>query len=60
MINKERWVDIMRAAGLNDEDMHSWHIQFEKMEPDAHQEFLESLGIKPAEITKIREWSGKA
>ncbi len=57
MITKERWVAIMRAAGLNDEDMHNWHIHFEKMEPDAHQEFLESLGIQPPEINKIREWS---
>jgi DNA-binding transcriptional MerR regulator len=57
MITKDRWVEIMRAAGFNEEDMHNWHIQFEKMEPDAHQEFLESLAIKPAEINKIREWS---
>ena len=57
MISKERWVAIMRAAGLNDQDMHNWHIQFEKMEPEAHQEFLESLGIKPDEINRIREWS---
>jgi len=57
MLNKERWVDIMRAAGLTEEDMHNWHTQFEKMEPDAHQEFLESLGIKAPEIQKIREWS---
>jgi MerR family transcriptional regulator, thiopeptide resistance regulator len=60
MINKERWVEIMRAAGLGDQDMHNWHVQFEKMEPEAHQEFLESLGIQTAEIKKIREWSRKA
>lgn len=57
MINKERWVEIMRAAGLTQEDMHNWHIQFEKMEPESHQEFLESLGIEAAEITEIRKWS---
>jgi DNA-binding transcriptional MerR regulator len=57
MISKERWVEIMRGAGLSDQDMHNWHIQFEKMEPEAHQEFLESLGIKAAEIRKIRDWS---
>ena len=57
MLNKDRWVEIMRAAGLGDEDMHNWHIQFEKMEPEAHQEFLVSLGIETAEIQKIREWS---
>lgn len=57
MITKERWVEIMRAAGMEDQDMHNWHTQFEKMEPEAHQEFLESLGIKEPEITEIREWS---
>jgi len=57
MLNKERWVDIMRAAGLTEEDMNNWHTQFEKMEPEAHQEFLESLGIESAEIEKIRDRS---
>ena len=57
MISKDRWVAIMRAAGLKEQDMHNWHIQFEKMEPEAHQEFLESLGIKADEINRIREWS---
>lgn len=57
MVNKDRWVEIMRSAGFNDENMHNWHRQFEKMEPDAHQEFLESLGIKSGEIDQIRQWS---
>jgi len=57
MINKERWVEIMRAAGLDEQDMHNWHIQFEKMEPEAHREFLQSLGIEAGEIREIREWS---
>ena len=55
MITKDRWVEIMRAAGLSDDDMHNWHRQFERLEPDAHQEFLESLGIESAEIQEIRE-----
>ena len=55
MINVERWTEIMRAAGLSDEDMHNWHRQFERLEPDAHQEFLESLGIEANEIRSIRE-----
>jgi hypothetical protein len=59
MINKSRWVEIMQAAGLSEDDMHNWHIQFEKMEPQSHQEFLESLGIEPDEINKIREYSRK-
>lgn len=28
-----------------------------KMEPDAHQEFLESLSIDAKEISEIRAWS---
>jgi len=60
MVNKERWVEIMRAAGLTEKDMHNWHIQFEKMEPEAHQEFLQSLGINPGEIKRIREWARTA
>ena len=59
MINKERWIEIMRAAGFKDQDMQNWHIQFEKMEPEAHREFLESLGIPKKEIDEIREWSRK-
>ena len=55
MITKNRWVEIMCAAGLSDDDRHNWHRQFERLEPDAHQEFLESLGIDSDEIQRIRE-----
>jgi len=57
MLNKERWVEIMRAAGLSEQDMQNWHVQFEKMEPEGHKEFLESLGIGTEEIQEIRKWS---
>jgi hypothetical protein len=57
VISKKRWVEIMTAAGFTDEAKHNWHRQFEKIEPQAHQEFLESLGIDPDEIAKIRQWS---
>jgi len=54
MVTKERWTEIMRAAGFNDEDMINWHKKFEEMEPEEHQKFLESLGISDEEIKKIR------
>ena len=60
VITKERWVEIMKAAGFDERDMHKWHAQFEKMEPAAHQEFLESLGIPADEIQKVRELSRTA
>ena len=57
VVTKEKWVAIMHAAGFSQDDMHRWHVQFEKNAPEEHQEFLEFLRIPQAEITKIREWS---
>jgi DNA-binding transcriptional MerR regulator len=59
MVTKEKWVEVMRAAGFTDDDMHRWHAQFEKSAPGEHQEFLEFLHIPPAEIQSIRDWSRK-
>jgi DNA-binding transcriptional MerR regulator len=56
-IDKAGWVAILRAAGLDDAGMHSWHIEFERMAPNAHQDFLQSLGLPPGEVTRIRRWS---
>ena len=56
MVNKERWVEIMKAAGFNEEDMTRWHQKFEEMEPLEHQRFLESLGIDKDEIARIRNF----
>ncbi len=56
MVTKDRWVEIMQAAGLSDQDMINWHKKFEAMEPDEHQKFLESLAITPEEIKKIRKF----
>jgi DNA-binding transcriptional MerR regulator len=55
MVTKKRWVEIMRTAGLSDDDMRNWHRQFEKLEPEAHQDFLVSLGINHDEVEKIRD-----
>jgi hypothetical protein len=57
MISKEKWVEIMRGAGLSEEDMHRWHAEFERSAPAEHQEFLEFLRIPADEIEKIRGWS---
>lgn len=56
-LDKERWVAILRSTGLDDEGMHRWHAEFERMSPNAHQDFLESLGIDTKEIKRIRRWS---
>jgi len=56
-LNKERWVEILRATGLSDEEMFQWHVEFERLSPEAHQDFLESLGIDEEEVGRIRSWS---
>ncbi len=56
-LDKQRWVAILRATGLDDDDMWRWHVEFERLSPEAHQDFLESLGLGDEEIERIREGS---
>lgn len=56
-MNKEQWVNILKASGMNEKDMHNWHIEFEKDLPEMHQDFLESLGCSAEEVKSIRAWS---
>ena len=57
VLNKDRWMDLLRAAGLDKEGMQKWHREFEHRFPQSHQEFLEGLGIPRGEIRNIRRWS---
>jgi len=57
MVTKEKWVEVMRAAGFSDDAMHRWHAEFEKLAPEEHQEFLEFLRIPHEEVRSIRDWS---
>jgi DNA-binding transcriptional MerR regulator len=58
-LDKKRWVQILAAAGLDEAAMHRWHVEFETLAPEAHQDFLESLAISPKEIASIRAWSSR-
>ncbi|HEX7487168.1 MAG TPA: MerR family DNA-binding protein [Vicinamibacterales bacterium] len=57
MITKEKWVAIMRGCGFSEQQMHAWHVEFERSAPDEHQEFLEFLHIPADEIRTIRQHS---
>ena len=57
VLTKETWVSILEAAGLDEQGMRAWHVGFEKTSPEAHQDFLESIGIDTEEINLIRQWS---
>jgi DNA-binding transcriptional MerR regulator len=54
-MDKRTWVSILEATGLSRDDMHRWHVEFERLSPEAHQDFLASLGIDENEIARIRK-----
>lgn len=55
-VTKERWVEIMKMSGFDEDDMRNWHRRFEAMEPEKHHKFLLSLGISDKEIKIIRAY----
>ena len=57
LLTRDAMVAIFRAAGLDEEGMARLHTHFERADPDAHQRFLESLGLEPEYIARIREAS---
>ncbi len=56
-MNVEQWVEIFRAAGLDDAQMDLWHVEFERRYPIGHQSFLEWLALPSDRIESIRKKS---
>jgi DNA-binding transcriptional MerR regulator len=56
-VDVDLWVDMLEAAGMDAKARKRWHTEFERRAPDAHNEFLLSLGIPRDEVAKIRRWS---
>lgn len=59
MVDKQTWVAMLRAAGMDDTTMDRWHREFEHRSPQAHQDFLVGLGIPENEIRHIRARSAE-
>ncbi len=57
VMDKQSWVRLLKSAGMDDAAMGDWHRAFERLSPEAHQHFLESLGIPADEVCAIRRWS---
>jgi len=58
-LTKDQWVALLASTGMSEVGMCKWHAEFEKNFPEAHQDFLESLGIPKEEITLIRKHSAR-
>ena len=57
IMTENQWVSLLRSAGLDEDNLMQFHIEFERMSPEAHQDFLESLGMRKKEAGLIREMS---
>jgi hypothetical protein len=53
-VKVEEWVAMFKEIGLDEAQMHRWHKVFEARHPEAHQGFLEWLGMGREEIDRIR------
>ena len=59
-MSKASWSRMFRAIGVTEKDMERWHAHFEQSTPEAHQDFLESLGLDETEVKRIRAWSARS
>jgi len=53
-VTVQEWVEVFEAIGLTEEQMETWHTEFERRYPDGHQGFLEWLDLPPERIGRIR------
>lgn len=56
-VDKRAWIDMLRAAGMDESAMERWHTEFERRAPEAHHQFLLALGISEEEALLIRKLS---
>jgi hypothetical protein len=56
-ISKDQFVAILNEIGVSDSQKERLHALFEQRHPDAHQSFLEFLGLPDQAIKEIREHS---
>ena len=56
-VDKQAWIEMLRAAGMDEAAMRRWHTEFERRAPEAHHKFLLALGISDDEALFIRKQS---
>jgi DNA-binding transcriptional MerR regulator len=49
------WVRLLEESGLGQAERNRWHMDFERLAPEQHQAFLESLGLAAPDIAFIRK-----
>ena len=57
VMNVATWRSLLSACGFTEEDMIRWHVEFERLAPEKHRQFLEFLCIPDSRIETIRSWA---
>jgi DNA-binding transcriptional MerR regulator len=56
----EHWIAMLGEVGIDAQGRLRWHAAFERDHPQAHQAFLEGLGLSEQEVADIRRRSKAA
>lgn len=56
-VDVDQWVKMLAEAGVDATGRQRWHRAFERDAPQAHEEFLISLGLDANEVAAIRKQS---
>jgi len=56
-VSVNEWKNMFREIGLDEDTMMKWHRLFESRHPEAHQSFLEWLGLPAEKVENIRKES---
>ncbi len=59
-VTKDQFVAVLNEAGITDEQKHRLHAAFEARHPEAHEAFLQWLGLPADAVRSIREKSRQA
>lgn len=59
-VTKEQFIAVLDDAGVTDDQKARLHAAFEKRYPEAHQSFLEMLGLPADAIRDLRARSRAA
>ena len=53
-LDKNLWLSLQKACGLDEAALKRWHTEFERRAPSAHHDFLMSLGLSEKEAIQVR------
>jgi len=53
-LDKDLWLSLQKACGLDETALKHWHTEFERRAPRAHHDFLLSLGLSEKEAIQVR------